>query len=131
MREFDLEAAKAGAAVQTRGGLEARVIAFDCLGNLPVIALVKQRQPYQGSSREETCHYHANGRVFARKESDYDLVMKPKTQEVWVVIRISGGYVSMIATPVLCRSEDAAQDYLARSGFNPDDFRIIPVTVEI
>lgn len=40
MREFDLEAAKAGAAVCTRDGRSARIICTDCRGVNSVLALV-------------------------------------------------------------------------------------------
>lgn len=42
MKNFDLAAAKAGAAVCTRDGRNARIIAFDCkgCGRKPILALI-------------------------------------------------------------------------------------------
>ena len=55
MREFDLKAAKAGAAVCTRDGRNARIIAFDCkgCGRKPILALIDMGDWEQSASWTE------------------------------------------------------------------------------
>ena len=52
MKTFDLEAAKRGAAVCTRDGRNARIIAFDCKGYVrkPILALIDMGDWEQSAS---------------------------------------------------------------------------------
>ena len=52
MKNFDLEAAKRGAAVCTRDGRNARIIAFDCKGYVrkPILALIDMGNWEQSAS---------------------------------------------------------------------------------
>lgn len=55
MKNFDLEAAKRGAAVCTRDGRNARIIAFDCKGSgrKPILALIDMGDWEQRASHTE------------------------------------------------------------------------------
>lgn len=55
MKNFDLEAAKRGAAVCTRDGRNARIIAFDCkgCGRKPILALIDMGDWEQSASHTE------------------------------------------------------------------------------
>lgn len=85
-KPFDLEAAKAGEPVCTRDGREARIICFDRIGNLPIIALVKNREG------ETVYYYYNNGRDNKEDvEKDYDLLMKPIIKTGWINIHKKNG----------------------------------------
>lgn len=85
-KPFDLEAAKAGEPVYTRDGRPARIICFDRIGNLPIIALVKNREG------ENVYYYYNNGRDNKEDvEKDYDLLMKPIIKTGWINIHKENG----------------------------------------
>ena len=85
-KPFDLEAAKAGEPVCTRDGREARIICFDRIGNLPIIALVKNREG------EIVYYYYNNGRDNKEDvEKDYDLLMKPIIKTGWINVHKNNG----------------------------------------
>lgn len=72
MREFDLSAAKAGAPVCTRDGMEARIICFDRVDlKYPIIALYKTE-----SGIEHMRSFSPNGLQFDRVISAEDLMMR-------------------------------------------------------
>lgn len=72
MREFDLSAAKAGAPVCTRDGMEARIICFDRVDlEYPIIALYKTEL---GIERMRS--FSPNGLQFDGVISDEDLMMR-------------------------------------------------------
>lgn len=81
LKEFNLEAAKAGKPVCTRDGRKARIICFDAKGDYPIIALI------DNTTREKDFHYALSGRVHVDTESEYDLMMLPERKEGWAVIR--------------------------------------------
>lgn len=72
MREFDLEAAKRGAAVCTRDGRNARIIAFDCKGGgrKPILALIDMGDWEQSASWTE------RGEIIEDFKDASDLVMR-------------------------------------------------------
>ena len=70
MKEFDLEAAKAGKKVMTRDGRNVRIVCFD--RNDPVKPLVVLRM--NRNKREEAIFYSPDGKC-SDFGSDYDLVM--------------------------------------------------------
>lgn len=83
MKEFDLEKAKAGYPVCTRGGYKARIICFDAkVLDYPVIALV------DGNKYEEICTYAESGEynIDRERNSDMDLMMAPVKKEGWINI---------------------------------------------
>lgn len=91
LKPFDLEAAKAGAKVVTRGGQPVRIICTDRKGSgYPIVALVT------GAVREEIATYTITGRsmigggIFQR-----DLFMAPGKRQGWVYLRkIFGDIIS-------------------------------------
>lgn len=72
MREFNLTAAKAGAPVCTRGGMEARIICFDRVDlEYPIIALYKTELGI-----EHMRSFSPNGLQFDEVVGDEDLMMR-------------------------------------------------------
>lgn len=70
MKEFDLEAAKAGKKVQLRSGREARIISFDRKDPVkPIVALVKDDKGM------ENVHYYAPNGKRTADQPYLDLVM--------------------------------------------------------
>lgn len=78
LKEFDLEAAKAGKPVCTRDGRKARIICFDTInkGNYPIIALLEDK----GS--EAIFYYNKDGKCNVGTE--LDLMMLPEKKEGWI-----------------------------------------------
>lgn len=69
MREFDLEAAKRGAAVCTRDGSCVRIVCTDCMGEDPIVALVNHE------TGEGVVACNSLGRYYRSADSDLDLFM--------------------------------------------------------
>ena len=82
MKPFNLEAAKAGKPVCTRGGHKARIICFDRKGynQFPIIALIMN-----GDKGSDLYTYRPNG-IWGNNgnESEKDLMMLPEKKEGWV-----------------------------------------------
>lgn len=78
LKEFDLEAAKAGKTVCTRDGRKARIICFDAKCNKPIVALIYD------CNKETVLQYLENGRFFVDQIDKYDLMMFPQKKEGWV-----------------------------------------------
>ena len=78
LKEFDLEAAKAGKSVCTRDGRKARIICFDAKGDRPIIALVEM------GTAETPNNYPIDGKAVSAKETSCDLMMLPEKKEGWV-----------------------------------------------
>lgn len=78
LKEFDLEAAKAGKPVCTRDGRKARIICFDAENDKPIVALIYD------CNRETVFQYLKSGRFFVDEISNYDLMMLPEKKEGWV-----------------------------------------------
>lgn len=72
MKNFDLEAAKRGAAVCTRDGRNARIIAFDCkgCGRKPILALIDMGDWEQSTSWTE------RGEIIEDFKDASDLMMR-------------------------------------------------------
>ena len=71
MKEFNLEAAKAGKPVCTRDGGGARILAFDIKDDCyPIIAAVNS-----GEEHEEVFSYTMEGKYNKNKETNLDLMM--------------------------------------------------------
>lgn len=73
-KPFDLEEAKAGAKLVTRGGRQARIVSYDAKGNYPVIALISE---YDG---EVPLSYTICGRYSKFGQSQEDLFI---VEEKW------------------------------------------------
>ena len=84
LRPFNLEEAKQGKPVCTRGGKPARIICWNKLGGLPIIALVMD------GNNEFAFYYNENGRTNDIIEKYYDLMMLPKKHEGWINVYKGG-----------------------------------------
>lgn len=86
LKEFDLEAAKAGKPVYTRDGRLVRIICFDAKrkDEKSIIVLVPSKD-YPGF--EDLIAYPNNGNYHGGHENDGDLMMYPEKKEGWAVIR--------------------------------------------
>ena len=96
LKEFDLEAAKAGKPVCTRDGRKARIICFDAKrkDEKSIIALVPSKD-FLGF--EDLIAYTNNGNYHGGHENDGDLMMLPEKKEGWVNVysnRLGGPYES-------------------------------------
>lgn len=86
LKEFDLEAAKAGKPVCTRDGRKARIISFDRHGeDYPIIALVVDSK---NAECEEVIDYTLDGICNENiiNHNKYDLMMLPQKKEGWIII---------------------------------------------
>nr|DAG84013.1 MAG TPA: hypothetical protein [Caudoviricetes sp.] len=84
LKEFDLEAAKAGKPVCTRDGRKARIISFDRHGeDCPIIALVVDSK---NAECEEVIDYTLDGICNENiiNHNKYDLMMFTRKKEGWV-----------------------------------------------
>ena len=72
MKNFDLEAAKRGAAVCTRDGRNARIIAFDCkgCGRKPILALIDM------GNWEQSASWTERGEIIEDFKDASDLMMR-------------------------------------------------------
>lgn len=84
MKEFNLEAAKNGAPICTRGGDNVRIVCFDArVGtshDYPIIALIELNE----GKDEILITYTENGKMNRLDESRYDLMMVSVKKKVWV-----------------------------------------------
>ena len=80
LKEFDLDAAKAGKPVCTRDGRKARIICFDLKNEeYPIVAAIGN------DSSETLLCYTINGEIVkGNYKSDKDLMMLPEKKEGWV-----------------------------------------------
>ena len=85
LKEFDLEAAKAGKPVCTRDGRKARIICFDLKAEKPIVALITN------DDKEEAHFYYNNGRSNQYQGYRYDLMMLPEKKTGWINIKKDGG----------------------------------------
>lgn len=86
LKEFDLEAAKAGKPVCTRDGRKARIISFDRHSeDCPIIALVVDSK---NAECEEVIDYTLDGICNENiiNHNKYDLMMLPQKKEGWINI---------------------------------------------
>ena len=85
LKEFNLEAAKAGKPVYTRDGRKARIICFDAKrkDGKNIMALIPSKE-YPGF--EDLVAYPNNGNYHGGHENDGDLMMLPEKKEGWVNI---------------------------------------------
>lgn len=88
MKEFNLEAAKNGAPVQTREGNPARIICWDMESDEKyIVALMKI------DNNESIVLYGQKGNYVKGRESVLDLVMAPVKHEGWVNVYKDGDEV--------------------------------------
>lgn len=116
LKEFNLEAAKAGKPVCTRDGRKARIISFDrkllFKGiSYPIIALVED------TAKEETIYgYNEKGKVIIEDDATYkdDLMMLPQKKEGW--INIYKDFDNMVCCAYLTK-EDALKNRSIEYGY--------------
>ncbi len=78
LKEFDLEAAKAGKPVCTRDGRKARIICFDLNNkNFPIVAIINC------DTEENAYQYDIDG-VCDEHDNNLNLMMSPEKKEGWV-----------------------------------------------
>ena len=83
LKPFDLQKAREGKPVYTRGGRKARIVCFDRIDARPILALV----PSTDGKGEDVFDYFVSGKRIANSlESDLDLMMLPEKKEGWVNI---------------------------------------------
>ena len=80
LKEFDLEAAKAGKPVCTRDGRKARIICFDRNWEYPIVALIECEN---GEEMISSCDKDGKARIY---EAQADLMMLPEKKEGWIII---------------------------------------------
>lgn len=80
LKEFDLEAAKAGKPVCTRDGRKARIICFDRNWEYPIVALIECENDEEMIS---SCDKNGKARIY---EAQADLMMLPEKKEGWIII---------------------------------------------
>lgn len=80
LKEFNLEAAKAGKPVCTRDGRKARIICFDLNNkNFPIVAIINC------DTEENAYQYDIDG-VCDEHDNNLNLMMLPKKKEGWIII---------------------------------------------
>lgn len=80
LKEFNLEAAKAGKPVCTRDGRKARIICFDLNNkNFPVVAIINC------DTEENAYQYDIDG-VCDEHDNNLNLMMFPEKKEGWIII---------------------------------------------
>mgnify|MGYP001077955857 FL=1 len=82
LKEFNLEAAKAGKPVYTRDGRKVRIICFDAKCIKPIVALI------QGSDNSEQIEYYTENGIFSNGGTgkNRDLMILLEKKERWVNI---------------------------------------------
>lgn len=80
LKEFDLEAAKAGKPVCTRNGRKARIICFD-FRDADEICCIIAAVDYEEA--EKIHYYDLYGKYRGGDSSEYDLMMLPEKKEGW------------------------------------------------
>lgn len=104
LKEFDLEAAKAGKPVCTRDGRKARIICFDAKCNKPIVALIYD------CNKETVLQYLESGRFFVDQIDKYDLMMlSPKRKRGWVNL-CKNNYGDTLAVGVFPNREEAVSN---------------------
>lgn len=85
LKEFNLEAAKAGKPVCTRDGRKARIICFDAKrkDGKNIMALIPSKEYPEF---EDLVAYPNNGNYHGGHENDGDLMMLHQKKEGWIII---------------------------------------------
>lgn len=81
LKEFNLEAAKAGKPVCTRDGRKARIICFDRNWEYPIVALIECEN---GEEMISACDKDGKARIYETQGTD--LMMLPQKKEGWIII---------------------------------------------
>lgn len=101
LKEFDLEAAKAGKPVCTRDGRKARIICFDLNNkNFPIVAIINC------DTEENAYQYDIDG-VCDEHDNNLNLMMSPEKKEGWVRIYKSASNVYYLSSNIYKTEEEA------------------------
>lgn len=110
MKEFNLEAAKAGKPVCTRGGRPVRIICWDRkVKEWPIVALVNVDEG------EAVLTFSEKGREGKFGESPYDLMMASEKKEGWINI-FNAGYSTSYSSSTIYDTEENARNHGIQSG---------------
>ena len=103
LKEFDLEAAKAGKPVCTRDGRKARIICFDLNNkNFPIVAIINC------DTEENAYQYDIDG-VCDEHDNNLNLMMSPEKKEGWVNL-CKNNYGDTFAVGVFPNREEAVSN---------------------
>lgn len=102
LKEFDLEAAKAGKPVCTRDGRKARIICFDRNWEYPIVALIECEN---GEEMISACDKDGKARIYETQGTD--LMMLPQKKEGWVRIYKSASNVYYLSSNIYKTEEEA------------------------
>jgi len=105
LKEFDLEAAKAGKPVCTRDGRKARIICFDRNDLYPIVALIECED-----GKEIIGAYSKEGQTEIYKIKGTNLMMLPEKKEGWVNIDKGGSGKITISSPYSTKEEAVHND---------------------
>lgn len=89
LKEFDIEAAKAGRLVCTRDGRKARIICFDANSPRPIIALINTTDE-DGREFEMIENYYNSGQHYDGVDSHTDLMILTEKRLAWVNVYRGG-----------------------------------------
>lgn len=103
LKEFNLEAAKAGKPVCTRDGRKARIICFDLNNkNFPIVAIINC------DTEENAYQYDIDG-VCDEHDNNLNLMMSPEKKEGWVNL-CKNNYGDTLAVGVFPNREEAVSN---------------------
>ena len=110
LKPFDLDAAKAGKPVCTRGGRKARIIYFDAKGDYPIVALIET------GNGEKVVQYMIDGHCTNIISQCYDdLMMLHEKKEGWVNVYNHLGVITLSHNPFDTK-EEALEELKSASG---------------
>lgn len=115
MKDFDYNAAKAGAPVCTRSGRPARIICWDANAKweddiFPIVALIDY-----DVNGEVIQTYTTDGRMYTKKTDDYDLMMATTKREGWINIYKRLGRI--ITGDCVWNTEDEAKSAVVKEDY--------------
>ena len=105
LKEFDLEAAKAGKPVCTRNGRKARIICFNLRISDNKICMIAA---LECGKTEIILYYDLDGKCRGESNNEYDLMMRPEKREGWVNIYRDCDGVNITKDDNIYSSKEAA-----------------------
>lgn len=104
LKEFNLEAAKAGKPVCTRDGRKARIICFDRNWEYPIVALIECEN---GEEMISACDKDGKARIYETQGTD--LMMLPEKKEGWVNL-CKNNHGDTLAVGIFSNREEAVSN---------------------
>lgn len=74
---FNIDKAELGEPVCTKEGKRVRILCFDIINELPIVAAISDVAS-DGKLKETVKSYYIDGKISKNADSPYDLIMKPK-----------------------------------------------------